>query len=120
MRSGREIVLKRCCGFFCHQFVAEHAGFFPGLFGRKAPQQDQQRLGGLPVGGAMRQHAFDHPAPQSLHAQFEMKAAANQDGFSHFNRTSNLSGTARYLRFAFCRQPREPVRSARAAAAHLP
>jgi hypothetical protein len=40
-------------------------GFFPGRLGRKAPQQDQQRLGGLTVGGAMRQHAFDHPAPQS-------------------------------------------------------
>jgi len=63
MRSGREIVLKRRDGFFGHQFVAEHAGFFPRLFGRKAAQQDQQRLGGLAVSGAMRQHALDHPAP---------------------------------------------------------
>jgi len=46
MRSGRDQVVGRC-GFFCHPFVAEHAGFFARLFGRKAPQQDQQRLGGL-------------------------------------------------------------------------
>ena len=46
MRSGRDQVVGRC-GFFCHPFVAEHAGLFARLFGRKAPQQDQQRLGGL-------------------------------------------------------------------------
>ena len=56
MRSGRDQVVG-CCGFFGHQFVAEHAGFFPRRLGRKAAPQDQQRLGGLPVGGAMRQHA---------------------------------------------------------------
>jgi len=28
MRSGRDQVV-RCCGFFGHQFLAEHAGFFP-------------------------------------------------------------------------------------------
>jgi hypothetical protein len=33
MRSGRDQVVG-CCGFFGHQFVAEHAGFFPRLFGR--------------------------------------------------------------------------------------
>jgi hypothetical protein len=44
-------------GFFGHQFVTEHVGFFAGRLGRKAPQQDQQRLSGLAVGGAMRQHA---------------------------------------------------------------
>jgi hypothetical protein len=46
MRSGRDQVV-RCCGFFGHQFVAEQAGFFPRRLGRKAPQQEQQRLGGL-------------------------------------------------------------------------
>src|SRR5882724_11638154 len=46
MRSGRDQVV-RCDGFFGHQFVAEHAGFFARGLGRKAPQQDQQRLGGL-------------------------------------------------------------------------
>jgi len=46
MRSGRD-QLVWCCGFFGHQFVAEHAGFFARRLGRKAPQQDQQRLGGL-------------------------------------------------------------------------
>src|SRR6266480_2254756 len=61
MRSGRDQV----CGFVGHQLVAEHAGFFARRLGRKAAQQDQQRLGGLSVGGAMRQHALDHPAPQS-------------------------------------------------------
>src|SRR6267143_294556 len=64
MGSGRDQVVG-CCGFFGHQFVAEHAGFFPRRLGRKAAPQDQQRLGGLPVGGAMRQHAFDHSALQS-------------------------------------------------------
>ena len=56
MRSGRDQVV-RCCGFFGLQFVAEHAGFFPRRLGREAPQQEQQRLGDLAVGGAMRQHA---------------------------------------------------------------
>jgi hypothetical protein len=46
MLSGRDQVVRRD-GFFGHQFVAEHAGFFPRRLGRKAPQQDQQRLGGL-------------------------------------------------------------------------
>ena len=63
IRSGRDQVVRRD-GFFGHQFVAEHAGFFARRLGRKAAHQDQQRLGGgLAVGGAMRQHAFDHPAP---------------------------------------------------------
>ena len=63
MRSGRDQIVRRY-RLFGHQFVAEHAGFFPRRLGREAPQQDQQRLGGgLAVGGAMRQHAFDHPAP---------------------------------------------------------
>jgi hypothetical protein len=48
MRSGRDQVVG-CCGFFRHPFVAEHAGFFARLFGRKAPQQDQQRLGASPA-----------------------------------------------------------------------
>ena len=63
MRSSREIVRRQ--GFFRDQFVAEQAGFFPRRLGCEAPQQDQQRLGGLPVGGAMGQHAFHHRAPQS-------------------------------------------------------
>src|ERR1700676_1801869 len=63
-----QLMLQRRKRFFSHQFVAEHAGFFPRRLGRKAPQQDQQRFGGLPVGLAMRQHAFDHPAPQSCRA----------------------------------------------------
>src|SRR6267378_3335111 len=40
MRSGRDQVVG-CCGFFGHQFVAEHAGFFPRRLGRKAAPQDQ-------------------------------------------------------------------------------
>ena len=43
-RSGRAGSSR---GFVGHQFVAEHAGFLARRFGRKAPQQDQQRLGGL-------------------------------------------------------------------------
>ena len=54
--------------FVGDQFVAEHAGFFARGFGREAPQQDQQRLGGLAVGLAMGQHALDHAAAQSRRA----------------------------------------------------
>jgi hypothetical protein len=39
MRSGRDQLVRRD-GFFCHQFVAEHAGFLARRLGRKAPQQD--------------------------------------------------------------------------------
>src|ERR1700722_16149932 len=66
MRLRRDqLVLDRCNGLIGHQLVAEHAGFFPRRFRRKAPQQDQQRLGGPGIGFAMRQHAFDHAAAQS-------------------------------------------------------
>jgi len=43
VRSGREIVLKRCCGSFRHQLVAEHAGFFARRLGREAMELDQKR-----------------------------------------------------------------------------
>jgi hypothetical protein len=35
-----------------------------GRLGRKAPQQDQQRLGGLAAGFAMRQRAYRDGEPQ--------------------------------------------------------
>ena len=55
----------------------------------------RHRMG--PAGDA--DHQLDGAAGR-LDTQFEMKEAANRDGFSYFDRTSNLSGTARYLRFA--------------------
>src|SRR5258708_30995429 len=82
MRSGRDqVVQERRHGFFRDQFVAEHAGFFPCRLGRKAPQQDQQRLGGLAAGFAMRQHAFDHPAPQSCSASERVDKSGFLDDF---------------------------------------
>ena len=42
-----QIAHGRNVRFVGDQFLAEHAGFFARGFGRKAPQQDQERLGGL-------------------------------------------------------------------------
>ena len=45
--SRNQLVLNRSNCLISHQLAAEHAGFFPRRLGRKAPQHDQQRLGGL-------------------------------------------------------------------------
>jgi hypothetical protein len=70
-------------GFFGHQFVAEHAGFF-------APTRSQSAAAGSAA------------ARRLARALYVLPAIA-----------SNLSGTARYLRFALCRQPNQPLRPAR-------
>jgi hypothetical protein len=42
IRLGRDqFVMRERNGAIRHQFVAEHAGFFPRRLGREAPQQNQ-------------------------------------------------------------------------------
>jgi hypothetical protein len=89
MRSGRDQVVQRD-GFFRHQFVAEHAGFF-------APTRSQSAAAGSAT------------ARRQARALYVLPAIA-----------INLSGTARYLRFALCRQPTNRCGLHGAAPAHLP
>ena len=80
---------------------------------RTLPPRGNGRTGHSPASLDHFAGAGEQRRWHAAHAQFEMQEAANRDGFSHFNRTSNLGGAARYLRFALCRQPKQPLRSAR-------